>query len=482
MRCSTIFLLFIKSSCVGPSREIGSRNGFPYVFLREFEGCPYFSIKYSFVQIRLVEFEGISLVYNIPPIIMTSQEKQEALEKKLLDLAEKEKALGPHKFWDTQPVLKLDVNTDRLAPIETKTLEQIRKEPLDLPSTYEWYEMDVKNENEMKELFNLLEANYVEDDDAMFRFAYPIDFLRWALTPPKWKREWHLIVRAKESKKFVAFISAIPAKMNISEFSAPMVEINFLCVHKKLRAKRLAPLLISEITRRVNMTDTWQAIYTAGVLIPKPFCVTRYWHRSLNYPKLIDIGFTRIPQKYSKLKDPLGMLEKIYKVPDVPQIKGFRVLHKKDLVQVGELLATQLKKFNVAPHFTQQEVEHWLKPLSGVVNTYVVEDPETKKITDFASFYTIPSSVIGHRTHKILKAAYLFYHATTKNSLTELIRDCIIVAKKENFDVFNCLDLMENKTFVEELKFGIGDGNLYYYLYNYKMPEITPDKLGLVML
>lgn len=35
-----------------------------------------------------------------------------------------------------------------------------------------------------------------------------------------------------------------------------MVEINFLCVHKKLRDKRLAPLLIKEITRRVNLTGT----------------------------------------------------------------------------------------------------------------------------------------------------------------------------------------------------------------------------------
>ena len=49
-----------------------------------------------------------------------------------------------------------------------------------------------------------------------------------------------------------------------------MAEINFLCVHKKLRSKRLAPVLIKEVTRRVNLTGTWQAIYTAGVVIPKP--------------------------------------------------------------------------------------------------------------------------------------------------------------------------------------------------------------------
>ena len=32
-----------------------------------------------------------------------------------------------------------------------------------------------------------------------------------------------------------------------------MVEINFLCVHKKLRSKRVAPVLIREITRRVHL-------------------------------------------------------------------------------------------------------------------------------------------------------------------------------------------------------------------------------------
>jgi glycylpeptide N-tetradecanoyltransferase len=47
-----------------------------------------------------------------------------------------------------------------------------------------------------------------------------------------------------------------------------MVEINFLCVHKKLRLKRMAPVLIKEITRRVNLEGIFQAVYTAGVVLP----------------------------------------------------------------------------------------------------------------------------------------------------------------------------------------------------------------------
>ena len=59
-----------------------------------------------------------------------------------------------------------------------------------------------------------------------------------------------------------------------------MVEINFLCVHKKLRSKRLAPVLIKEITRRVHVSGMFQAVYTAGVVLPKPVAQCRYWHRN----------------------------------------------------------------------------------------------------------------------------------------------------------------------------------------------------------
>lgn len=54
-----------------------------------------------------------------------------------------------------------------------------------------------------------------------------------------------------------------------------MVEINFLCVHKKLRSKRVAPVLIREITRRVNCKGLFQAVYTAGVVLPRPVASCR---------------------------------------------------------------------------------------------------------------------------------------------------------------------------------------------------------------
>lgn len=40
------------------------------------------------------------------------------------------------------------------------------------------------------------------------------------------------------------------------------------------------------------------------------------------------------------------------------------------------------------------------------------------------------------------------------------------------FDVFNALTLIDNPLFLEEQRFGAGDGSLHYYLYNYRAAPI----------
>jgi glycylpeptide N-tetradecanoyltransferase len=51
--------------------------------------------------------------------------------------------------------------------------------------------------------------------------------------------------------------------------------------------------------------------------------------------------------------------------------------------------------------------------------------------------------------------------------------DCMILCKRNKFDVFNALSLMDNGLFLEDLKFGSGDGQLHYYLFNYRANAIA---------
>lgn len=49
----------------------------------------------------------------------------------------------------------------------------------------------------------------------------------------------------------------------------------------------------------------------------------------------------------------------------------------------------------------------------------------------------------------------------------------MILANNLGFDVFNALTLLDNSLFLKELKFGGGDGNLNYYLFNYRALPIA---------
>jgi len=363
-----------------------------------------------------------------------------------------------------------------VGPLDVKTVDEVRAEPYNLPPQFEWCTCNVDDNSEMNEVYTLLTENYVEDDDSMFRFDYSIGFLRWALQPPDYLREWHLGVRVKGGGKLVGFITGIPAKMWVYDKTIDMVEINFLCVHKKLRSKRLAPVLIKEITRRVNRENVWQAVYTAGVVLPRPVSECRYWHRSLNPKKLIEVGFSHLGQRMT-----MARTIKLYKVPDTPQLAGMRKMRKEDAPRVHVLISNYLKKFSLHPEFTAEEVEHWLLPRDGVVYCHVREDGKGE-VTDFFSFYSLPSSILGNPKHNLLKAAYSYWNVATSVPLPDLMLDALSVAKAEGFDVFNALDIMDNDSFLKDLKFGIGDGYLQYYLYNWKCPKIEPRNIGLVLL
>jgi len=312
----------------------------------------------------------------------------------------------------------------------------------------------------------------------MFRFDYSPEFLKWALKPPGWKREWHLCVRMRSGKglSIVGFITAIPANIFIYGKEHRMVEINFLCVHQNLRANRLAPVLIREITRLANVNGIFQAVYTAGVTLPMPIASCQYWHRSLNPKKLIEVGFSQLKQRMT-----VARTIKLYTLPQKTATPGLRQLTRGDCASACVLLNNYLKKFHILMHFSEEDFAHWFLPVKGVVDAYVVLD-SSKQVTDLISFYALPSSILKSDKHKTLNAAYSWYNVATTTPLPSLMNDSLILAKSQGFDVFNCLAIHDNETFLKELKFGAGDGNLQFYLYNWLAPPMNPGNVGLVLL
>eukprot|EP00957_Ditylum_brightwellii_P180532 13752294-Ditylum_brightwellii.AAC.1 len=49
--------------------------------------------------------------------------------------------------------------------VPSKPKEELRQEPYNMPKGFEWCEVDILDETERLEVYDLLAQNYVEDDD-----------------------------------------------------------------------------------------------------------------------------------------------------------------------------------------------------------------------------------------------------------------------------------------------------------------------------
>ena len=208
---------------------------------------------------------------------------------------------------------------------------------------------------------------------------------------PGYKKDWHLGLRSSKDQKLLAFISGTPCKLNVSDLTVKTAEINFLCVHRKLRQKRLTPLMIKEVTRRINLCEVWQAIYTSGSIFPTPVAYANYFHRNLNPRKNLETGFSGKPEQWSMAH--YVKMNKVMPLDQVPIKGGPRLMTKADYASVYALYKAKMANMKCAFKYTQDELGHQLMPRDGVVYTIVIEHND-KSITDFVSFYNLPSQIL----------------------------------------------------------------------------------------
>ncbi|XP_068615557.1 glycylpeptide N-tetradecanoyltransferase 1-like [Brachionichthys hirsutus] len=382
-----------------------------------------------------------------------------------------------YSFWDTQPVRRLDGGADGVVTcgqiVECEA--SVRKEPYSLQQGFSWDTLDLSDPAVLRELCTLLNENYTEEDDNTIRFHFSPEYLQWALKPPNWLPQWHCGMRVDSNNKLVGFIAAIPTDALIYETKKRMVQVKFLCVHKKLRRKRMTPVLIRELTRRVHQQGLYQAVFTTTGVLPTPLSSCRYWNRPLNFRKLAEVNYPGLRQSAN-----LRRAAKVNRLPEATKTKGLRPMTKKDVAGIHVLLQVSLSRFHLSPMWSLQEVEHWLLSREDVIDTYVVEG-EDGTLTDAVSFYSMSSRVLNHLVHKDLRAAHLFYIASTATDLVDLMEDMLVLAKAKRFDIFLALDVMDNNHFLERLKFSASDTGLHYYLYNWMCPNMSQDKVGLVL-
>ena len=90
------------------------------------------------------------------------------------------KDIGSYKFWQTQPVRKFgETGEIEEGPFKIIDPEKVPKEPATMMEGFEWVTMDLEKDEELQEVFELLNGHYVEDEESAFRFNYSKAFLKW---------------------------------------------------------------------------------------------------------------------------------------------------------------------------------------------------------------------------------------------------------------------------------------------------------------
>lgn len=350
-----------------------------------------------------------------------------------------------------------------------RTVEEVRKDPYSLPAGFEWSTCDINDDATATEIQKLLADYYVEDPDANFRLCYTKEFIQWALNCPGANHDWYFGVRASANGRLLAFISATPLKARINDNVMNMTEVNFLCVHPKLRQKKLALLMIREVTRRINLTGIWQAVYTGATLRPGAIATARYWHRTLNPRKLDEIGFAPLGPKMT-----YAMAERLYAPP---QTRRTRPMTPADVPWVTRILNENSEKYKLVQLFTEEEVAYTFLPRPDIIQSFVLDE------TDLVSYYSLPSTIIGHPNYPMMRAAWAHYLAPGQLSTKELVGEMVSWAAQDNQDVVNVLDVAgRDTTSLWDHKFQPGTGTLHYYLFNWKLAgPLKQEEISLVL-
>ncbi len=393
-----------------------------------------------------------------------------------------------HKFWSQQPVSVKQSKRNKY--IDPELASHAPPTPYPLPDGFYWSTLDIHDPKEGEELYQLLAEHYSEDVHSAFRFDYTLEFLRWALCVPGYETEWHLAVRHANNHKLYAFISGVPATFSIFGARNQTVIINFLCIHRRLRSKRLAPVLIKEVTRKILVIrpSMNSAIYTGAAELPGMVAKHHYYHRIINVKKMVEVSFIRVPKETT-----MASYIKLYRVPDEIQTTGLRQMNRGDVPALQQFLEQYHNKHSdLYQVFSEEEVQYYFMPRDNIVDTYVAygvgDSTNQCKITELVSYYTVHSKVLqpgaasGHASYKGGYAFQVCSSSAVRLATKQLLSDAIILAKKTGHDTMTMLDNQQhNEDVLRQVKFTASNGLLYYYIYNWQCPRVQTIRNSLTL-
>jgi glycylpeptide N-tetradecanoyltransferase len=387
----------------------------------------------------------------------------------------KEAAAKKHTFWDQQPMPNKfgeEPPAGEAEPemIDNKIAENVSPDPIALDEELglEWCDAAwgaASLQSICEQVFELSKTGEPEETTS---FSPDTGFLVWSMNPPNMRRDWLVGIRQRDSGLLVGFICGLPMSACIGGAVVEKVmEIKNLYVHPAFRGKRLTPILISEVSRRVRQHNYCVALYTSSVTITRPLCKARFYQRPLNVVKLSAVRFKEVSRGQT-----LPRLQRRYgETAALPA--GWKRMEERHVGRAWQLLHSHLAQFKVHQMLSEAEFRYWFVNAHHSVHAYVEEDAQQQEIVAFCAWHVMEAHLTSNAGRPtIVSGAFSHYNAVAPGKeLGDVIGAQVAQLRRDGVDVLMTLDIGGNEEALldfEESRAEVTSEYLLYHLYNFR--------------
>jgi len=366
-------------------------------------------------------------------------------------------------FWVKQPLNINDTSAkqilDGIQLLEkTNTIIKESKSKLD-------YTVATLDENTLNTAFDFINEHYSTSDSS--RLLYSKQLLRYFL------HDSLLIFFQPIGKSdIVGLIVGKKKLIQIEQQEFSVIDVNFLCLKKKLRNISLAPFMIAVLTKesltRLNIS---LAHYTISARINSPcFGKKQLYHRPINIAHLVNSGFFKVS---------IPNFERIYNTftnTTEPLYLNDIIPNKELINNLDEIISLYNKK--TYKIFDIKSIGSVLE--NPMFHSFAFWEQDT--VCDFISIFRLDSQA---KTGDTYKNGYLYIVALKSQEPEHIEKIFNSVAKycyeHKIVDMLTLSDLFPN-TIYNQIKFTPGTGILNYYVFNMDMICIENSKNGLITI
>jgi hypothetical protein len=253
----------------------------------------------------------------------------------------------------------------------------------DLPSVSEYIKLC---ESDIEEIYTFLRGNYTNGDN---NSIYSRDLLEWYIKDS-------ILLGIRKEKKLVGFICGTDCVLNWFGKCISIVYVNFLCIDRKNRKRKLTKDLIDCLWyEKLSMVDA--ALFSVEMDIPRSFSSTLYYAYPINVDNLLESEYFELPTTNVERINYIKMLKKRYKCK--VGSSGLREVKESDITSIYD----GLMKFNNGRLHIETTIDKLRGMLRGPFDMYCTSD-----YSDFVSvYYTTEINETGKST--ILGHVYIYY-------------------------------------------------------------------------